>query len=133
MVRRYQVEDGHPRQCRQPDCNWVRVSVDPSLCSKHLGQWKRGSLGEPDGAYRKRNDPNWLPEDGVFDPIAVDIAALGLRVVRMTDAERMAAAKRILAQGGNSGTLMTRIGITNSQAVHLMHRTREAGIAEQAA
>jgi len=127
MTRRRQVGDDDPLQCVQPGCTWVRFKANPALCDRHLSQHKRGTLGLPEGGYRKRNDPNWLPEDGVFDSIAVDIAAIGGRVVRMTDRERMAAAKRILAQGGNSGTLMVRLGMSNSQAVRLMHLAR-AGI-----
>lgn len=133
MVRRREVGDNDPLQCARPGCTWVRFSKDPALCDRHLSQYRRGTLGLPEGGYRKRNDPNWLPEDGVFDPIAVDIAAAGARVVRMTDRERLAASKRILAAGGNSGTIITRLGITNSQAVRLMHEARNSGIAEQAA
>jgi hypothetical protein len=39
-----------------------------------------------------------LPDDGIIDPIAVEIAARGIRSVALTRAERQAAAAAILAR-----------------------------------
>jgi hypothetical protein len=41
-----------------------------------------------------------LADDGIVDPIAVEIAARGTRTVALTPAERQLAAARILARGG---------------------------------
>lgn len=41
-----------------------------------------------------------LADDGIIDPIAVEIAARGIRPVALTHAERQLAAARILARGG---------------------------------
>lgn len=41
-----------------------------------------------------------LPDDGIIDPVAVEIAAAGTRRVRLTAPERRAAAALILARGG---------------------------------
>jgi hypothetical protein len=60
-----------------------------------------------------RNDLYLIPEDGVIDMIAVDIAASGIRPVRLTDRERMLAARRILAAGGMTATLMRRLRLTS--------------------
>lgn len=41
---------------------------------------------------------DWLlPEDGIIDPVAVAVAAAGLRPVRLTPAEQAAAARLIVA------------------------------------
>jgi hypothetical protein len=125
MVRRYQVEDGHPRQCGQPGCDWVRVHVDPALCSKHLGQYRRGTLGQTAGAIRHKNDPNWLADDGIIDELAVEIAAQGTRVVRLTTRERLRVAQRILRHGGNSRTIADRCGVPGSMAVRLMNKAEQ--------
>jgi hypothetical protein len=54
--------------------------------------------------------PQWvLPDDGIIDPIAVEVAASGQRPVRLTRAERRAAAARILAKGGTAWTIAKRL------------------------
>jgi hypothetical protein len=50
-----------------------------------------------------------IPDDGIIDPIAVEIAARGERIVRLTLAERRAVAARILAEGGTAATIATRL------------------------
>ena len=53
---------------------------------------------------------NWLlPDDGIVDEVAVEIAASGKRIVRLTCTERRAAAVRILAAGGNAYTIAKRL------------------------
>jgi hypothetical protein len=72
-----------------------------------------------------------LPEDGIVDDIAVDIAARGERPVRLTPTERRLAAKRILAGGGNVVTVAIRLRIQPQAAVALAteirNRRAEAG------
>ena len=41
-----------------------------------------------------------LADDGIIDPVAVEIAARGIRPVALTRAERQLAAVRILARSG---------------------------------
>jgi hypothetical protein len=50
-----------------------------------------------------------IPDDGIIDPIAVEIAASGERIVRLTRAERRAVTARILAEGGTAATIATRL------------------------
>lgn len=118
--RRYQVEDGHPLQCSQPRCDWIRTTINPiPLCSKHRAQYLKGNLGIDPEARLHHDDPTWLPEDGILDEIAVSIAAVGIRVVRLTTRERFEATKRILANGGNAGTIMHRLGVGVARANRL--------------
>ena len=64
-----------------------------------------GTSPEPRAVRNK-----WLlPDDGIIDELAVEIAASGQRVVRLTRAERRAAAARITAAGGNAYTIAKRL------------------------
>jgi hypothetical protein len=75
------------------------------------------STPAPKTIYRR-----WvLPDDGIIDPIAVEIAAGGQRPVRLTRAERRATAARILAKGG---TQAVRAGIA-PRPHHRPHRRRD--------
>jgi hypothetical protein len=69
-----------------------------------------------------------LPEDGIIDPVAVEIAATGKRPVRLTASERREAAAMILAEGGSPWLISKRLKISTSIA-----RTLAAEIAEAAA
>jgi hypothetical protein len=53
-----------------------------------------------------------IPDDGIIDPIAVEIAASGQRPVRLTLPERRAAAARILASGGTAWTVAKHLRMT---------------------
>lgn len=68
--------------------------------------------------------PNaWLlPEDGIIDHLAVTIAAEGTRLVRLTPAERELAARRIIADGGGVGELVSHLGISFRQAGDLVRQ-----------
>ena len=61
-------------------------------------------------------DPWVLPEDGVLDPRAVEVAASGERRVRLTRREQRAAAARILAHGGTAWTIAKRLHLRYSVA-----------------
>jgi hypothetical protein len=50
-----------------------------------------------------------LPEDGITDELAVDIAARGERPVALTPGERRLAAGWILAEGGNYQVIAARL------------------------
>jgi len=63
-----------------------------------------------------------LPDDGIIDPIAVEIAALGIRPVALTPAERRLAAARILARGGSFSTVCERLHVSGTAALALTAR-----------
>lgn len=69
-------------------------------------------------------NPWRLPEDGIVDEIAVEIAARGERRVALTDTERRAAAALIVARGGHSGDIARRLFIDSSTATRLLHLVR---------
>ncbi len=63
-----------------------------------------------------------LPDDGIIDPIAVEIAARGSRPVALTPAERQVAAARILARGGTPYLISKRLHISGTTALTLAAR-----------
>jgi hypothetical protein len=63
-----------------------------------------------------------LADDGIIDPIAVDIAARGTRTVALTRAERQLAAARILAQGGTPDLISKRLHVSGTTALMLAAR-----------
>jgi hypothetical protein len=60
-----------------------------------------------------------LPDDGIIDPIALEIAARGIRPVALTPAERQLAAARILACGGTLNSICARLHVSGTTAVML--------------
>ncbi len=60
-----------------------------------------------------------LPDDGIIDPLAVEVAARGIRPIALTPAERQLAAARILAQGGTITHVCTRLHVSGTTAVML--------------
>ncbi|MEU8303420.1 hypothetical protein AB0C84_07635 [Actinomadura sp. NPDC048955] len=71
--------------------------------------------------------PLMLPEDGIVDPIAIEIAASGTRPVALTHTERVLAAARILAAGGGANTIAARLHVSGSTARTLAHQARRIG------
>jgi hypothetical protein len=63
-----------------------------------------------------------LANDGIIDPIAVEIAARGARTVALTRAERQLAAARILARGGTPYLISKRLNVSGSAALVLAAR-----------
>ena len=57
-----------------------------------------------------------LPEDGVVDPLAIDLAARGVRPVALTATERRIAAAFILAAGGTPNAIAKRLRMAHSTA-----------------
>lgn len=57
-----------------------------------------------------------LPEDGIIDYLAVEIAASGTRVVALTRTERLLATGRILAVDGTCYDIAKRLGISTRAA-----------------
>ncbi|MDL4777599.1 hypothetical protein [Actinomadura xylanilytica] len=71
------------------------------------------------GQRKSRRRPVWLlPEDGIVDLIAIDLAVRGVRRVALTPSERRIAAASILAVGGTSNTIAKRL--------HMAHTTARA-------
>ena len=69
----------------------------------------------------------WLiPDDGIIDPVAVEIMAAGARRVRLTLPERRAAAALILARGGTANDIAARLHIGGRAAVALAAAIRPA-------
>ncbi len=66
-----------------------------------------------------------LPDDGIIDPIAVEIAACGARPVALTPAERQIAAARILARGGTPYLISKRLHVSGTTALVLAARCRQ--------
>jgi hypothetical protein len=60
-----------------------------------------------------------LADDGIIDPVAVEIAARGIRPVALTRAERQLAAVRILARGGTPYLIATRLHVSGTTALTL--------------
>lgn len=60
-----------------------------------------------------------LPDDGIIDPVAVEIAAAGTRRVRLTLPERRFAAALILARGGTANDISARLHVNGQVARRL--------------
>ena len=71
-----------------------------------------------------------LPEDGIVDPLAIDLAARGVRAVALTPTERRIAAALILAAGGTPNTIAKRLHMAHSNARAL---AAQLGLARPAA
>jgi hypothetical protein len=63
-----------------------------------------------------------LTDDGIIDPIAVEIATRGARTVALTRAERQLAAARILARGGTPYVISKRLHVSGTTALRLAAR-----------
>ena len=63
-----------------------------------------------------------LTDDGIIDPVAVEIAARGIRAVALTRAERQLAAVRILARGGTPYLIAKRLHVSGTTALTLAAR-----------
>lgn len=66
-----------------------------------------------------------LADDGIIDPIAVEVAARGTRPVALTPAERQLAAARILARGGTPYLIAKRLHISGTTALTLAARCQD--------
>ena len=67
-----------------------------------------------------------VADDGIIDPIAVEIAARGMRTVALTRAERQLAAARILAWGGTACLISRRLHVSRTTALVLAARCQGA-------
>jgi hypothetical protein len=65
-----------------------------------------------------------LPDDGIIDQVAVEIAAKGERRVKLTAPERSAAAEIILARGGTVAVIAERLCMSDSAASALAYIIR---------
>jgi DNA-binding NarL/FixJ family response regulator len=65
-----------------------------------------------------------LADDGIIDPVAVDLAARGTRPIALTRTERQLAAAAILARGGSTYHIAVRLHVSGTTAVTLAARCR---------
>ena len=70
-----------------------------------------------------------LPDDGIIDPVAIEIAASGTRPVALTAAERMVAAAMILARGGTPYLVSKRLHVSGRTALALAAKCRQQAVA----
>ncbi len=63
-----------------------------------------------------------LPDDGIIDPVTVELAVRGTRPVALTGAERQLAAAQILHQGGTPYLISQRLHISGATALRLANR-----------
>jgi len=70
-----------------------------------------------------------LPDDGIIDPVAVQIAASGTRAVALTPAERLLAAAAILARGGTPYLISKLLHVSGTTALALAARCQHAQVA----
>jgi len=75
-------------------------------------------------ADQPRSDAWMLPDDGIIDRVAVEIAAKGERRVKLTAPERRAAAELILARGGTVNDIAERLCMTDRAAGALSYLIR---------
>jgi hypothetical protein len=75
-------------------------------------------------ASQPRGDEWLLPDDGIIDPIAVEIAAKGERRVHLTAPERREAAELILARGGTVSVIADRLCMSDRAATALAYIIR---------
>jgi hypothetical protein len=81
-----------------------------------------------------RGRARWtLPDDGIIDLIAIEIAAGGARPVTLTPAERRLAAARILARGGGASLIAKRLHLSGTTARRLAASIRAAAAPRTAA
>jgi hypothetical protein len=66
-----------------------------------------------------------LADDGIIDPIAVDIAARGARTVALTRTERQLAAAHILARGELRLPVSERLHVSGTTAFTLAARCQD--------
>ena len=67
-----------------------------------------------------------LADDGIIDPIAVELAARGKRRVALTRVERQLAAAAILARGGTPYLVSKRLHVSGTTAHALAARCQAA-------
>lgn len=77
--------------------------------------------------------PWLLPDDGIVDPVAVEITAAGTRRVRLTASERGAAAALIVARGGTVKDIAARLHVSEATARLLACTVRAAADLARAA
>jgi hypothetical protein len=70
-----------------------------------------------------------LPDDGIIDPIAIEIAASGSRSVALTAAERIVAAAVILARGGTPYLVSKRLHVSDRTALALAAKCQQQAVA----
>jgi hypothetical protein len=103
------------------DDPFTRLRVED--CARLADRAAAGSVMTcPTTTIRPRGgqSPWLLPDDGIIDPIAVDLAARGVRRVALTLPERRAAARAILARGECINQVAKRLHVSGTTALALI-------------
>ena len=69
-----------------------------------------------------------IKDDGIIDEVAVEIAAAGTRLVRLTRPEQRLAAAQILSRGGSNDDIERNLGIGMNTALRIEREARKAGL-----
>jgi hypothetical protein len=131
--RNREVPDDDPLQCSQGGCRTIRrVTVPVALCAKHRQKLVRGTLVLEASTSL---DTSLLEEDGIIDPVAVEIAAKGFRRVNLTQRERLLATALIMEVPRTPSdtppvgeVIHERLGVPRDVAWLLIKQVRESGI-----
>jgi hypothetical protein len=100
-------------------------------CENHYRRMMRAQRGRKEVTRWTDKIPDlWvIPEDGIVDELAVELAASGERRVRLTHMERRLATARILTHGGTPSLVYERLGLTSMSAARsLVERVRGSDI-----
>lgn len=103
--------------CKRPGCRQpgTRDGYCASDYRAALRRSHRGIMPE------RPTQSDWgLASDGIFDDVAVEVAASGERYVRLTPTEQLGAASRIVRAGGGARDLQTRLGVNHNVALALI-------------
>jgi hypothetical protein len=104
-------------ECKRPGCRqqarWL------GLCSSdYRAAFRRSHRGN---VPERPTQSDWgLASDGIFDAVAVDVAASGDRYVRLTPTEQLSAAGLIIRAGGDAHDLQTHLGVNHIAALALL-------------
>jgi hypothetical protein len=89
------------------------------------------AVDQPSG--QRRRGAWLLPEDGIIDEVAVELAATGARAVALTPTERRLAAIRILRAGGTVHRVARRLHMSYGRARALATQIATSSQPERAA
>lgn len=93
------------KTCQYPGCG---ADPDRDLCGEHSSRWGR--------IPRRLRDRDLLPNDGIIDRLAIEVACQGARIVRLTWVERDIAVARMYAAGKTPQEIQERLGFEVSKS-----------------
>jgi hypothetical protein len=103
-------------RCKRPGCR-----LPPAVHGLCLSDYRAALRRSHRGNAPEPTQSDWgLASDGIFDDVAVGVAARGERYVRLTPTEQLGAAFRIIRAGGDAQDLQTRLGVNHNAALALI-------------